>query len=202
MSKVIENIQRDINIAFMNEIMMISEKLNINFFNVKKLAETKWNFMRYDPGLVGGHCLPVDPYYLYDIAKKNNFSANFLLTGRKINNSMKKFVLNKINKRIRDNQIKKILVAGISFKKNVSDTRNSIALEIFKNLKKKKNIYVDAVDPLVKSIGKTKIKNFNSINLSNYELIIYLVNHDILKKKFSNINKNKHQILDIFNYLK
>ena len=158
--------------------------------------------MRYDPGLVGGHCLPVDPYYLYDIAKKNNFSANFLLTGRKINNSMKKFVLNKINKRIRDNQIKKILVAGISFKKNVSDTRNSIALEIFKNLKKKKNIYVDAVDPLVKSIGKTKIKNFNSINLSNYELIIYLVNHDILKKKFSNINKNKHQILDIFNYLK
>ena len=158
MSKVIENIQRDINIAFMNEIMMISEKLNINFFNVKKLAETKWNFMRYDPGLVGGHCLPVDPYYLYDIAKKNNFSANFLLTGRKINNSMKKFVLNKINKRIRDNQIKKILVAGISFKKNVSDTRNSIALEIFKNLKKKKNIYVDAVDPLVKSIGKLKLK--------------------------------------------
>ncbi len=202
MSKVIENIQRDINIAFMNEIMMISEKLNINFYNVKKLAETKWNFMKYDPGLVGGHCLPVDPYYLYDIAKKNNFSANFILTGRNVNNSMKKFVLNKVNKKIKDNQIKKILVAGISFKKNVSDFRNSIALEIFKNLKAKKNLYVDAVDPLIQSIGKLKIKKLHNINLNHYELIIYLVNHDVLNQKFSNLKKDKHNILDIFNYLK
>jgi len=202
MSKVIENIQRDINIAFMNEIMMISEKLNINFFKVKKLAETKWNFKKYDPGLVGGHCLPVDPYYLYDIAKKNNFSANFILTGRNINNSMKRFVLNKVKKIIKDNHFKKILVAGVSFKKNVSDVRNSIALEIFKNLKTKKNLHVDAVDPLVHSIGKLKIKKLKNINLNKFELIIYLVNHDILNQKFSNLKKGKDKILDIFNYLK
>ena len=121
---------------------------------------------------------------------------------RNVNNSMKKFVLNKLNKKIKENQIKKILVAGISFKKNVSDFRNSIALEIFKNLKAKKNLYVDAVDPLIQSIGKLKIKKLHNINLNHYELIIYLVNHDVLNQKFSNLKKDKNNILDIFNYLK
>ena len=115
---------------------------------------------------------------------------------------MKRFVLNKVKKRIKDNHLKKILVAGITFKKNVSDVRNSIALEIFKNLKSKKNLHVDAVDPLVHSIGKLKIKKLENINLNKFELIIYLVNHDILNQKFSNLKKGKDKILDIFNYLK
>ena len=88
MSKVIENVQRDINIAFMNEIFLISNKLKIDFFKVIRLASTKWNFLNFNPGLVGGHCLPVDPYYLYFIAKQKKLEASFLLSGRNINNKM------------------------------------------------------------------------------------------------------------------
>ena len=101
LSKVIENVQRDINIAFMNEILQISEKLKVDFFRVVNLASTKWNFLKFNPGLVGGHCLPVDPYYLYYAAKKKKLEASFLLSGRNVNNNMEKFVLNKIYSEIK-----------------------------------------------------------------------------------------------------
>ena len=137
-SKVIENVQRDLNIALMNEIFMICERLNINFNEVKRLALTKWNFHNYSPGLVGGHCLPVDPYYLAHIAKKNKYSANIILSGRKVNNEMQNYIINKIIRltKIKEKK-KKIILFGASYKPNVADVRNSIPMEIWKKLKKK-----------------------------------------------------------------
>ena len=97
-AKVIENIQRDLNIALMNEILMICEKLKINYSEVLRLAKTKWNFINFIPGLVGGHCLPVDPYYLSNIAKKNRINLNVTLAGRKTNDQMEVFVINFLKK--------------------------------------------------------------------------------------------------------
>ena len=91
-AKVIENIQRDLNIGLMNEIYKVCYKSNINFKNVIKLASSKWNFLKFNPGLVGGHCLPVDPYYYSSFAKKHGVKTNLILSGRKINNSMYKFI--------------------------------------------------------------------------------------------------------------
>ncbi len=106
MSKVIENIQRDINVAFMNEILMVSEKLNLNFKEVFKLASTKWNFLKFSPGLVGGHCLPVDPFYLYHLAKVKGYDAKFMLAGRIVNDDLKTFIINKIQKEIKKKNIR------------------------------------------------------------------------------------------------
>ena len=136
MSKVIENIQRDINIAFMNEIFMVCKKLNLDFVEVIKLAKTKWNFLNFSPGLVGGHCLPVDPFYLYHLAKKNNYNAKFMLSGRLINDQFSDFIEDEIKNRINSKKIKKILILGVSYKANVADLRNSLALKIYLRLKK------------------------------------------------------------------
>ena len=95
-AKVIENIQRDLNIALMNEILLICKKLKINFNEVIKLASSKWNFMNFKPGLVGGHCLPVDPHYLATIAKKNNLKTNVILAGRKINDYMSNYIIKEL----------------------------------------------------------------------------------------------------------
>ena len=200
-SKVIENIQRDIIIAFMNEIMMICDRLNINFYNVKKLASTKWNFLNFAPGLVGGHCLPVDPYYLYDLSKKKKYDAKFILAGRNVNNNVKNFIINKLNNIIKSKKLKKIIVAGISFKKNVSDIRNSLSLSIFKHLKKNKSLKVDAVDPLVDN-KSLKLKNIKNLIFKNYDLVVFLVNHDVLYKSLKKFKKkNKEKIFDIFKFL-
>ena len=133
-SKVIENIQRDLNIALVNEIFMVCKKLGVNFFNVMKLASTKWNFINYKPGLVGGHCLPVDPYYFSYIANKKNLKTNILLAGRKTNESMVQYVVKSVSKKIKNtnSKNKNILVCGITYKSNVQDITNSISFKIFK----------------------------------------------------------------------
>tara|TARA_B110000444_G_scaffold87885_1_gene83074 strand:+ start:2290 stop:3492 length:1203 start_codon:yes stop_codon:yes gene_type:complete len=183
MSKVIENIQRDINIAFMNEILMVCEKLNLNFSEVLKLAKTKWNFLDFSPGLVGGHCLPVDPYYLYSLAKKRGHDAKFMLAGRKVNDFLVKFLEKKIVEKIKKIKNKKVLICGLTYKANVSDTRNSLALRIFKNISLKKNINIEAYDPIINIKNSRNEKINNKIkNLSKYGLIIILVNHS----KYSN----------------
>jgi len=200
MSKVIENIQRDINIAFMNEILMVCEKLNLNFNEVLDLAKTKWNFLDFSPGLVGGHCLPVDPYYLYTLAKKRGHDAKFMLAGRKVNDFLVKFLEKKILEKIKKIENKKILICGLTYKANVSDTRNSLALKIFKNISVKKNISVEAFDPVIniKHFQNKKINN-KIKNLSKYGLIIVLINHS----KYSNQlkkhkKKNKRKYYDPF----
>ena len=199
-AKVIENIQRDVNIGLMNEIFTVCKKLNINFYNVLNLAATKWNFIKYKPGLVGGHCLPVDPYYLSYISKINKFKTKIILAGRSINNSMEKNIYTEINKLINKKifKNKKILLCGLTYKENVADLRNSMQLEIFKKLKKnKKNIF--GFDPI---LNRDIAKKFNLISkdkdFKKFDVYIVLTNHSLIKKKLQKLNNNKF-IFNIFN---
>ena len=203
LSKLVENTQRDINISLMNEILILCGKTNINFNEVIRLARTKWNFLNFSPGLVGGHCLPVDPYYLSYFAKKSKFNTKITLAGRETNNSMENFIFKLIVKEIGKNikmKNKKIAVIGLTYKPNVSDIRNSLALKIFNKLKKKyKNIV--GFDPIIdKKIAK-KInitQNFNKIKNSN--IIVVLVNHKIIKKKINLFSRPNKIIINPFNY--
>ena len=142
-AKVIENIQRDLNIGLFNEIFKFCDKANINFNEVIRLASTKWNFIKFKPGLVGGHCLPVDPYYLSYISKKYKLKMEILLAGRNVNNQMENYVYKKILYELRKNSLSiksRILIAGESYKPNVGDQRNSLAQKIIlKLLKRIKN---------------------------------------------------------------
>jgi len=195
-SKVIENIQRDLNIALMNEIFLICEKLKINFDEVKKLALTKWNFHNYSPGLVGGHCLPVDPYYLAHIAKKKNYPSNVILSGRKVNNSMKKYIIKKITDILKINRFNsKILLFGASYKANVADSRNSIPLNVYKFLKKKYNKKIFCIDTFIDSKLAKDLHILNKIDKVKYDYFIPLVFHKnmnlIFKKAFKNNKKIK-----------
>lgn len=190
-AKVIENAQRDINIAFMNELSQIFSVLNIDTNKVLEAASTKWNFNRYYPGLVGGHCIGVDPYYLAYKSKINGYSPKFLLQGREINNSMPKFILNKIldNINIKVSKIK-CLVLGISFKEDVNDIRNSKVIDLCKLIKKKR-INFDVFDPLLSNSDRlTLSRMFNFIDyikFKKYNLVILAVNHS----KFNKINFKK-----------
>ena len=156
-SKVIENIQRDLNIALMNEILLICKKLKINFNEVIRLAGTKWNFLNFKPGLVGGHCLPIDPHYLSSIARKNNFIPRLVLAGRKINDYMFSHVIKELNsflnKRNKSLKNSKIMIVGLTYKAGVADMRNSLNFEIFKKIKKYNN-KISGCDPFANE--KTK----------------------------------------------
>lgn len=137
-AKVIENCQRDINIAFVNELALIFDKMNIDTLEVLKAAGTKWNFLPFKPGLVGGHCIGVDPYYLTHKAEEIGYHSQVILAGRKINDNMGAFVANKvvklmIKKGIAVNQAK-VLVLGITFKENCPDIRNSKVIDIIREL--------------------------------------------------------------------
>ena len=183
-SKVIENIQRDLNIGLINEIYKVCEKANINFKNVINLAKTKWNFVTYQPGLVGGHCLPVDPYYFSYFAKNIGIKTNILLSGRKTNNVMVNFVTKKIliklNK-IKNIKNKKILILGLTYKKNVADIRNSLAIKVFRNLKKKyKNIRT--YDPYLDNRFFKKLKLIKTTEIKKQDIFIILNNHDKFNK--------------------
>lgn len=195
---MIENIQRDLNIAFYNEILMICDKLKLNFSEVIRLASTKWNFLKFNPGLVGGHCLPVDPYYLSYISKKNNLNLKTTLAGRDTNNLMKKFVLDKFKEYFKCNNLNhnsKILIIGITYKYGVSDMRNSINYEIFKKIKKQcpKTLsydpFINVQDNLVKIPNLTKIDCF-----------LFLSNGEKFKKIYSLLKTNKKKIIDPFKY--
>ena len=200
-SKVIENIQRDINIAFVNEIFMICKKININFFNIMKLASTKWNFLKFSPGLVGGHCLPVDPYYLYALAKKNKINAKFMLAGRNVNNEMENFVHKSILKKINESNYKNILVAGASYKANVSDIRNSLALNIYNKLKKNKKFNTFCYDPVINSKYIKKYKIYNNLRKNFFfDLIVPLVPHSKLLNDLKVYKNSKTTIFDIFGF--
>ena len=199
-AKVIENIQRDVNIGLMNEIYTVCKKLDINFYNVFNLAATKWNFIKYKPGLVGGHCLPVDPYYLSYISRINKFKTKIILAGRNINNLMEKNIYNEISKLISKKifKNKKILLCGLTYKENVADLRNSMQLEIFKKLKKnKKNIF--GFDPI---LNKEVAKKYNLItsdkNFKKFDIYIILTNHALIKKRIKKLSNDK-AIFNIFN---
>ena len=207
-AKVIENCQRDLNIAFMNELFMIFSKLNLNFFEIFKAAKTKWNFLPFVPGLVGGHCIGVDPYYLAFKAKKIGHTPKIILSGRNINNAMPKFYANLIKTKINTNSKKnKILILGATFKENCKDLRNSKVFELYKELKKK-GFKTDLYDPMFnfkqELINKNKIIN-SKPKLGYYNLIVLAVAHKKFKKmglkKIMKWGKKECKFFDIKNFL-
>ena len=201
LSKLIENTQRDLNIALMNEIMILCHKTKLDFQEVIKLARSKWNFLKFSPGLVGGHCLPVDPYYLSFFAKKIKFKTKVTLAGRDTNNFMEKFIYKNIYEKIlkiKKSNHKKIVIAGLTYKPDVSDLRNSFAVEIFKKLKRKFSNII-AYDPFVneKILKNVSVeKNFHKVK--NAGTFIFLVKHKIFKNLYSYAKKNNKIVIDPF----
>jgi UDP-N-acetyl-D-galactosamine dehydrogenase len=197
-SKVFENIQRDVNISLMNELYIICKKLNLNYENVIKIAKTKWNFLSFNPGLVGGHCLPVDPYYLSYIAKKNKINTKLIIAGRKTNDLMEKILYKKITSYLKKKKIKyndKLLICGLTYKPEVADLRNSIAYSIFIKIRKKfKNC--SGFDPLIHNNEVKKFSILNKVNnYKKYKIIIFITKHKILIKIYKKLIINNKKII-------
>jgi UDP-N-acetyl-D-galactosamine dehydrogenase len=205
-AKIIENTQRDLNIALMNELSIIFDKMNINTYEVLEAAGTKWNFLKFQPGLVGGHCIGVDPYYLTYKSKKLGYNSQVILAGRAINDGMAGYVAKKILQHIiqKNGNVKdaKVLVMGATFKENVSDIRNSKVADVVRELKSF-SLQVHVTDPYADSNELNHEYGFELIKeLSNdYEAIIITVPHDAYKKMddayFASISKPIAMIADI-----
>ncbi len=182
-AKIIENTQRDLNIALINEFSLIFNKMKIDTNSILKAASTKWNFLNFKPGLVGGHCISVDPYYLTYQSQKLGYNPKLILAGRSINDDMGKYIANIAKSKLNKNKKNKILIMGLSFKENCSDLRNSQVYNIFEILRKKNKI--DLYDPLVPNSEVKKKYRTNKINILRkkyYNLIIIAVSHDHFKK--------------------
>jgi UDP-N-acetyl-D-galactosamine dehydrogenase len=184
-AKVIENTQRDLNIALVNEFSKIFQKLNLDTTQVLNAAKTKWNFLDFQPGLVGGHCIGVDPYYLTYKAKKMGYSPEIILAGRKLNDDMGAYVAENLLTSIRqldvDHQKIKVLILGITFKENCPDIRNTKVIDIVKTLHSK-NISVDIFDPIADFDQAKDILGIEMITQpekNKYEGIILAVKHNI-----------------------
>ena len=181
-AKIIENTQRDLNIALMNELSIIFDKMNINTFEVLEAAGTKWNFLKFQPGLVGGHCIGVDPYYLTYKSGKLGYKAQVILAGRSINDGMASHVAKKVLQHIissnGDVKHAKVLVMGATFKENVSDIRNSKVADVIKELKSF-SLQVHVTDPHANSDQLKHEYGFElTPDLANdYEAIIITVPH-------------------------
>ena len=178
-AKVIENIQRDLNIALMNELSLIFEKLGIDTQAVIEAAATKWNFHKYYPGLVGGHCIGVDPYYLTFRAQQLGYEPEIILAGRHLNDSMADIVAKKVIAELAEPSSAKILVLGLTFKENVNDFRNSKAREVIKTLQTAGAMVV-AHDPLAAEGELEKlfgVKNLTWNEISGLDAIMLLVPH-------------------------
>jgi len=208
-AKVIENTQRDINIALINELSNIFEILNINTQDVLEAAQTKWNFLPFKPGLVGGHCIGVDPYYLTYKAIEVGYNPEMILAGRRINDNLPKRLVNRIVKLMIKKSIpvnkSKILIMGITFKENCPDVRNSKVFDIiseFQEFNSEINIYDPWVDlnDLSKEIRDLVV---NKPNKSFYDCIVIAVSHNEFSKlsaaEIHSFGKNSHVVFDVKN---
>jgi len=181
-AKVIENTQRDLNISFVNELAIIFSKMGINTHDVINAAGTKWNFIKFRPGLVGGHCIGVDPYYLTYKSKQLGYDPQVILSGRRINDSMPNFVASKtVQKMIKegkDSKNTKVLVMGITFKENVSDIRNSKVADLVHELEQF-SVTVEVHDPHANTEDVHHEYGFNLVSEigKNYDAVIAAVNH-------------------------
>lgn len=186
-AKVIENCQRDVNIAFVNELSLIFDKLNIDTVEVLEAAGTKWNFLPFRPGLVGGHCIGVDPYYLTFKAEEVGYYPEVILSGRRINDNMGAFVANKVVKLMihKNHQIanSRALVLGITFKENCPDIRNSKAIDVVRELKEF-GIAVDVYDPWADSHEVQEEYGFPLVSEpdNNYDAVVLAVSHNEFKE--------------------
>lgn len=206
-AKVIENTQRDLNIALINELSIIFNKLQIDTQEVLEAAESKWNFLKFKPGLVGGHCIGVDPYYLTFKAKSIGYKPNIILAGRKINDQMGYYVVSTLIKEMKKKKIKiegsKILIMGLTFKENCADIRNSGVNNIIKKLKKY-NCNLNLYDPWAEKVEIMKLYNIKlneKLNSNNYDAVVIAVAHDKFKRigenKIRSLCKKKHVIFDL-----
>ncbi len=182
-AKVIENSQRDINIAFVNELAKIFNLMDIDTNDVLEAAATKWNFLPFKPGLVGGHCIGVDPYYLAQKAQEYGYHPEIILAGRRLNDSMGEYVAAQVVKLMIHNDIKvkksKVLVLGITFKENCPDVRNTKVVDVVKELKDY-GIQVDIYDPLAKPsevLHEYNLKTKQTCPNTKYEAIVLAVAH-------------------------
>jgi UDP-N-acetyl-D-glucosamine/UDP-N-acetyl-D-galactosamine dehydrogenase len=188
-AKIIENTQRDLNIALMNELSIICERLGINTFEVLEAAGTKWNFLKFYPGLVGGHCIGVDPYYLTYKSKQLGYNPNVILSGRGINDSMGAYIAKKtvqlLVKEKKDISESRVLVMGATFKENVEDIRNSKVADLIKELVSF-SVNVDIVDPCADPSDFKHEYGLEILNSpgKNYDAIILAVSH----KEYINID--------------
>lgn len=187
-AKVIENSQRDINIAFINELSKIFDRLDINTYDVLKAANTKWNFLDFKPGLVGGHCIGVDPYYLAHVAKQKKYNPKIILSGRSLNNDMSNFVIHKLEKFFKKNikkKLKSVLILGLTFKEECNDYRNSLIFDIVKILRKKKINY-ESYDPFlvdqIQEINSYQVNIKDKIPKKKFDAVLVAVSHNYFKK--------------------
>ena len=187
-AKVIENTQRDINIAFINELAMLFEKLNINTIDVLEAAGTKWNFLNFRPGLVGGHCIGVDPYYLTHKAQEVGYNPEMILAGRRINDDMGRYAADQVIKlMIRKGVLinkARVLVLGMTFKENCPDIRNSRVIDVVDELKDF-GCKVDVTDPWADSAEVKHEYGFELVkeyNLDEYDCVVIAVAHNEFKK--------------------
>jgi UDP-N-acetyl-D-galactosamine dehydrogenase len=205
-AKIIENTQRDLNIALMNELSIIFDMMNINTYEVLEAAGTKWNFLKFQPGLVGGHCIGVDPYYLTYKARKLGYGSQVILAGRNINDDMATYVARKIIQHIirynGDIKSAKVLIKGATFKENVSDIRNSKVADMVKELKSF-FINVDVEDPYADS---DQLEHEYGFGLSKevsreYDAVIIAVPHEpyrcLDENYFSGITKQHGLVADL-----
>ena len=208
-AKVIENTQRDINIALMNEFSMVFNKMGLNTHSVLEAARTKWNFLPFEPGLVGGHCIGIDPYYLAHKSILSGHHPEMILSGRKINDSMSFFVSKKIISLMKSKKMvikmSKILILGFSFKENCPDHRNTKVFDLYQNILKKAS-KVDIYDPLIDyaEAKKTYKASFiNKIPKNFYDVIVIAVPHSSFlklgKNSFKEYLKSNHLIFDLKN---
>ena len=201
-AKIIENSQRDINIAFVNELALIFNKMEIDTLEVLEAAQTKWNFLPFKPGLVGGHCIGVDPYYLTYKAESLGYHSQVILAGRQVNDNMGIFVANQIIKEMVKKSYKivgsKIAILGITFKENCPDIRNSKVIDIIQELSDF-GCEISVFDPLA---NKDEVKKEYDIilqedfNANAYEVIVIAVAHDEFKK-LALLDNKKRIIFDL-----
>jgi UDP-N-acetyl-D-glucosamine/UDP-N-acetyl-D-galactosamine dehydrogenase len=194
-AKIIENTQRDVNIALMNELSIIFNRMGINTFDVLEAAGTKWNFLRFFPGLVGGHCIGVDPYYLVYKAKEYRYHPQIINSGRFVNDSMGFYAAKQLVKKLiaagKNIQNSKVLIMGVTFKENVSDIRNSKVADVITELKSY-GVNLDIVDPQANSDELQHEYGFSLAEKTgnNYDAVIVAVNHkDYLQLKEEDFKK-------------
>jgi len=202
-SKAIENAQRDVNISFVNELALIFDRIGIDTNDVLEAAGTKWNFLKYKPGLVGGHCIGVDPYYLAHKAESLGYHPQVILSGRRVNDNMGMFVANKVVKLMisKGFTVKgaNVLILGIAFKENCPDVRNTKVVDIYNELLQF-NINVDVFDPWADSAEvehEYKIKLLPELTDKKYEAVIVAVAHnEFLSMDFADFKANNTVIFD------
>lgn len=199
-SKAIENAQRDVNISFVNELALIFDRIGIDTNDVLAAASTKWNFLNYKPGLVGGHCIGVDPYYLAHKAESLGYHPQVILSGRRVNDTMGMFVANKVVKLMimKGVNIKnsKAIVLGVTFKENCNDIRNSKVIDIVEELRQY-GMKVDVYDPYANPVEVKKEYNIDmATQLGKYDAIVLAVPHEIfLKIDFKSLKYDSNSVI-------